>query len=262
MKQAIRAFGIAIYVLWIVVMVFTVTLVYSATQLGVDLDTENSQTSTSGGTVIMSVPFSVTNKGFYDISNLNITTTLEETNGALVSNSSTVVPLISSGNKVDATHKISITLNELTSASLSRLLFNDTEFAVDLILGLSYARVVPLKISTNSTMQWGAPLHNLAIGDIPTPQYHNSSHVETVLPLSFENHSFFNLNGNIRIEIINTSNQKVGSSTIQISAPSQNDYSTQLPLYLLVGSGSLKEARLYFDFPPIFSYGPKVMPIE
>jgi len=212
--------------------------------------------------MILSAPFSVTNKGFYDISDLNITTILQESNGALVSNSSTVVPVISSGSKVDATHKISIRLDKMTSASLSRLLFNDTNFDADLSLALSYARVIPLKISTSlENFTWGAPLYNLTIGDIPTPQYYNSSHVKATLPLSFENHSFFNLDGTVRIEILNTLDQKVGGSTTKISAPSQKGYSTQLPVYISAGSSNFKEARLYFDFPSIFSYGPVVMPI-
>lgn len=251
----------AIYVFWLVVIVFAVTLVYSATQLGVDFDTHNSRTSTSGGAMIVSILFSVTNKGFYDISDLSITTILKENNGALVSNSSTGPLLISHGQKVDATHNINITLSNMTSASLSRLLFNDTNFDIDFSLALSYARVIPLKISTTSAMEWGAPLYNLAIGNIPTPQYYNISHVRAILPFSFENHSFFSLNGNIRIEIVNTLNQKVGSSTAQITAPPERGYSTQLPVYVSVGSGSFKEARLYFDFPSVFSYGPKVIPI-
>jgi len=261
MKQAIRALGLAIYIFWLVVIVFAVTIVYSATQLGVKLDTENSRTSTSGGTMVVSVPFSMENKGFYDISDLNITTIIHESNGVLVSNSSTVVSLISSGSKVDETHKISISLDKMSPASLSRLLFNDTNFDIDWSLALSYARVIPLKISTNSKMEWGAPLYNLDIGDIPTPQDYNISHVQAILPISFENHSFFTLNGNMRIEIINTLNQRVGGSTTHVTVPSESSYSNRLPVYVTKGSGNFKEARLYFDFTPIFSYGPKVISI-
>jgi len=260
MKQAIRALGWATYVLWLIILVFTITAVYSASQLGIALG-EEPKMDTSAGTMTLSLPFSVDNKGFYDISDLQITTIVQESNGALVSNSSTVVPLISSGNRVEAAHKVSVTLDTMTSASLSRLLFYDTNFTVDLSLALSYARVIPLKISTEiKNFTWGAPLYNLAIGGV-TVNPHNSTHVRAILPISFENHSFFNLNGTIRTEIINTLNQQVGATTTTIRAAPQDVYSTQLAVFVSVGSGGFKEVRLYFDFPSVFSYGPKVMPI-
>jgi len=261
MKWAIRALGWATYILWLVIMVFSITAVYSATQLGIGFG-ENSQTSISGGTLTLSVPFSIENKGFYDISDLSITTMIKESNGALVSNSSTVVPLISSGSKVDATHNISIALNNMTTASLSRLLFNDTEFNVDMSFALKYAHVFPLEMSTSfKNFTWGAPLYNLAIGDVQSIELYNSTHIRAVLPLSFENHSFFTLNGTVRTVIVNTLNQKVGGSTTQISAPAQSGGTTPLVVFVSTSPGILKEAQLYFDFPPVFSYGPVVMPI-
>jgi hypothetical protein len=262
MKWAIRALSLAIYVLWLIVIVFTVTAVYSATQLGIDFSGEP-QTSTSGGTMTLSVPFSINNRGFYDITDLNITTIIQESEGTLVSNSSTIVPLISSGSKVDATHNISISLNNMTSASLSRLLFNDTNFNVNMSLALNYARVIPLKISTSfQNFAWGAPLYNLSIGDVTVNSIPgNFTHVRAILPISFENHSFFTLNGTVRTEIVNTLNQKVGDSTTQINVPPKSGGSIPLTVFVSTSYGSLKEARLYFEFPSVFSYGPVVIPI-
>jgi len=257
MKQTIRALGIAIYVLWLIVIVFTATIMYSAFQLAEGVAFGTAQTSTSGGTMTLSLPFSVDNKGFYDISDLNITTILQESNGALVSNSTTVVPLILHSNRVDATHNISITLDKMTSASLSRLLFNDTDFNVTLSLALKYAGVIPLKISMNFTTTWGAPLHNLTIGGIN----YNSTRSIAAVSLSFENHSFFSLNGTMRIEIINTLDLQVGATTTPINVPPQTPYLNPIEVPVSAGYGSFKEVRLYFDFPSVFSYGPKVIEV-
>jgi len=257
MKQAIRALGWAIYVLWLVIIVFTVTAVYSAFQVSVNFG-EQRPPSVSGSDMIFSLPFSVENNGFYDISDLSITTVVQESNGALISNSSTGPILISSGNRVDATHDISISLENMTSAGLSRLLFYDTDLNVDMSLALKYAGVIPLKISTNFTMPWGAPLNNLTFGNIVVIPY-NSTHVRTMLPISFENNSIFSLNGTVRTEIVNTLNQQVGDATTQITAPPQSGYSTTLAVLVPVSS-SLKEARLYFD-TSVFTYGPVVIPI-
>ena len=210
----------------------------------------------------MSVPFSIENKGFYDIADLNITTLIKENNGALVSNSSTVVPLISSGSKVDSAHNISIALDEMTSASLARLLFNDTNFTVDMSLALKYAHVIPLQISTSfQNFTWGAPLYNLSIGDVQSIELYNSTHVRAILPLSFENHSFFTLNGTVRTVIVNTGDQKVGGSTTHVNVPANSGGTTPLAVFVSTSPGILKEVRLYFDFPSVFNYGPVVIPI-
>jgi hypothetical protein len=214
--------------------------------------------------MILSVPFSIENKGFYDIADLNITTLIKENNGALVSNSSTVVPLISSGSKVDSAHNISIALDEMTSASLARLLFNDTNFTVDLSLALKYARVIPLEISTSfQNFTWGAPLYNLTLGDVPSIESipGNFTHVRAIFPLSFENHSFFTLEGTVQTVILNTDDQRVGSSTTPISVPAQSGGTTPLTVFVSTSPGVLKEVRLYFDFPSVFNYGPVVIPI-
>ena len=66
---------------------------------------------------------------------------------------------------------------------------------------------------------------------------------------------------NIAIIIVNTLGQKVGGSTTRIIVPSQNGGTTPLVVFVSTSYGILKEARLYFDFPSVFSYGPVVMPI-
>ena len=257
MKHTIRALGWLIYVLWLVIIVFTATALYSALQLRVDFG--EPQTNTSVGTITMSQPFSIENNGFYDIYNLNLTTIIQERNGTPVSKASTIVRLLPSGRRINSAHNVSINLNDLSSAGLSHLLFNDTEFNIEMNLALRYADVVPFRVSTNYTMPWGAPLYNINIGDVTINPY-NTAHIRVILPFSFENHSFFDLNGTMRMEIINTLNQQVGTSTTPINAPPQSSYSTNLAFLVPVGSASsLKEAHIYFN-TSVFNYGPLVIP--
>jgi len=251
MKQAIRALGWAVYVVWLVILVFTVTVVYSAFQLGVNFG--EVQTSASGGSMILSLPFSIENNGFYEISDLNITTLIHGSNGAPLSNSTTVVGLISSGNKVDAMHNVSISLEEMATASLSRLLFYDTNLNVNMSLALNYAGVVPFKISTNFTIPWGAPLSNLTMGN---PYFRGSS---LFVPIIFENHSFFNLTGTMRLELFDDLNQQVGLATTPMNVPSHGVFNENVEVSVS-GSPTVREARLYFD-TSVFSYGPVVIPV-
>jgi hypothetical protein len=238
--------------------VFTATALYSVFQLRVDFG--EPQTSISGGTITMSQPFSIENNGLYGINDLNLTTILQEHNGMPVSTASTVSHLIPTGGRLDSALNISISLNDMTSAGLSHLLFNDTTLNFEMSLALRYADIIPFRISTNNTLPWGAPLYNLTIGNIIINPS-GTANVGVNLPLSFENHSFFDLNGTVRAEIINTLDQQVSTTTAPINAPPQSGYSTQLQFIVPMGSvGNLKEARIYFD-TSVFSYGPVVVPI-
>ena len=258
MKSAIRALGWLTYILWLAIIAFTATALYSALQLRVDFG--EPQTNTSVGTITMSQPFSIENNGFYDIYNLNLTTIIQERNGTPVSKASTVVRLLPSGRRINSAHNVSISLNGMSSAALSHLLFNGTEFNIEMNLALRYADVVPFRVSTNYTMPWGAPLYNITIRDITVNPYSATS-VKVTLPFSFENNSFFDLNGTIRTEIINTLNQRVSTATALINAPPQSGYSTNLEFLVPVGSASsLKEVHIYFN-TSVLSYGPVVIPL-
>jgi hypothetical protein len=258
MKYAMRALGWLVYVLWLVIIVFTATALYSAFQMHVDFG--EPQTSTSGGTINTSQTFSIENNGFYEIYNLNLTTVIQELTGTPVSRDSTVVRMIPSGRRIDSAHNVSFSLNDITSAGLSNLLFNDTNLEIEMSVALSYADTIPFKISTNYTMPWGAPLYHITIGDASiNPQ--NAADARVILPFSFENHSFFDLNGTMHTEIINTLNQRVGTSTTSINAPPQSGYSTHLEFLVPLGSAStLKEAQIYFN-TSVLSYGPVVIPL-
>ena len=257
MKSAIRALGWLTYILWLAIIAFTATALYSALQLRVDFG--EPQTSASEGSITLSQPFSIENNGFYDIYDLNLTTIVQEHNGPPVSRDSTVIRLIPIGRRINSAHNVSLSLNALILAGLSHLLFNDTNLDIEMSVALRYADVITFKISTNQTLPWGAPLYNINIGDVTINPY-NTAHIRVILPFSFENHSFFDLNGTMRMEIINTLNQQVGTSTTPINAPPQSSYSTNLEFLVPVGSASsLKEAHIYFN-TSVFNYGPLVIP--
>lgn len=255
MRQAIRALGWAANIFSIILLFFTVTAVYSAFRIRPEFGDHS--VSTQGGTLTFTLPFLLNNGGFYDISNLNITTLVKDSDGSLMSSSSTFVPLISRGSNVSVTHNISISLSQMTTENLRRLLFNDSVFDVAASLKLNYAKAIPFEISINSTMPWGAPLHNLSIGDISVSPY-NATHFRAIVPISFENHSFFSLNGTMRLELVDNINRLLGYGTANIDVPSQSGYSFSLEVFVSDPT-NIKEARLYF-ITSIFSYGPVVIP--
>lgn len=253
MKYAIRALGWATAALWILVILFSGTVVYSAMQIGMNFG-EEPEMAVSNGEMIMSLPFSISNGGLYDISELNITTFIAAENETVISRSTTTVPLISRGDTVNETHDISISLDDIVTKNLTYMLFNDINLSVSMFIGLTYAYAIPLTISTDLPMPWGAPLNNLEIGEIsPTPPYD--------LPLSFENHAFFGLNGTINLEIMDSLNELIGSGTTDILVQPGGVYDDTIPVTITGDRSDVAEVHLYFD-TSIFSFGPVVIPIE
>lgn len=254
MRQVIRLFGWTIRIFWVILLVFSVTAAYSAFQIRLGFG--EPYASIQGDTLTSAFPFFINNAGFYDISGLNITTLVKDYNGSLISDSSTFLQRIPRGSNISVTHNVSIELTHMTIENLSHLFFHDSSFDVTANLTLNYANAIPLQIATNFTLPWGAPLHNLNVGDVSVSVY-NATHVIARVPLSFENHALFSLNGTIRLEFVDNQNRWLGSGTANINVPPQSSYRSSLDI-LVLASTDISEAHLFFD-TSIFSYGPMVI---
>jgi hypothetical protein len=153
---------------------------------------------------------------------------------------------------------MSISTSQITTQRLSYLLFSDTKLDVGIALKLIYANAVPFKISMNSTMDWGAPLKNLTLG---LPRYTDTG---IVVPISFENNSFFELNGTMRLQIVDDNNNVLGQEKIiNINVQPKSSYkNTGVDVSISGDPASIREsiggARLYFS-TSVFNYGPVVV---
>lgn len=255
MKQAIRALGWAVALLWIMLLLFTVSAVYSALQIRPSLGEPSA--AASGSTLTASLPFALYNGGFYEISQFNITTQIRDKGGATITHSSTLVPLVSAGANVSITHSMSFSIEQAATSSLSHLLFTDSELEIDAAVRLIYARVFPFEISLNSSMPWGAPFANLTLGSISVTPL-NLTHIRARVPLSFENHSFLALNGTLQLEIVDRTSHVVGRGSTVFNAPSDSRFETNVEIVASGDPADFREARLYFQ-TPFFNYGPLVM---
>jgi hypothetical protein len=257
MKQAIRALGWATTVLWFFVILFSGTVVYSAMQIRMSFE-ESPQVTASNGTLTISIPFTISNEGFYDISMLNITTRIRAENETTLSSSSSFIREIPKGSVVNEVHAITVSLEDIATKNLTYLLFNDADLNMDMLVALTYADTIPLKILSNLTMPWGAPLSNLTIGEISVslqPPYRVN------VPLSFENHAFFSLNGTIRLEIVDSFGNLIGSGAADIFVPAGYSYDETIAVTITDIPTNVAEVRLYFD-TSIFSFGPLVIAVE
>ena len=251
LKSVIRTLAWATYIFWIILIFFSVTAIYSAIQLAQGFRFGEPQATTHDGTATLSLPLHINNAGFYDITNLNLTTSISDSSGTSISNSSTFVQLIPRGRESSITHNISLSAGSMNSSRLSHLLFTDDNLTVDATVTMDYARVIPFALGTNLSMPWGAPLSNLTLGII------SMSGASATVPFSFENHSLFELDGTIRLEIVDNLDNVVGQGTRNILALPQSNYSDSITVGV---SGVPAAERLYFQ-TSVFSYGPVVIPL-
>jgi len=257
MKYVVRALGWATKILWILIIVFLVTSVYSA--MNVRIGFGDPQVVLSNEFVVISIPLFINNTGLYDLSELNITADVMDHNQSLLSTSTTFVPLIPRGSSVETAQNISISLDNIMSKA-QIYLFNDTDFDVNMLAKLNFAHAIPFQVSTNMTIPWGAPLYNFSIGQI-SYNYLNLTHQEAIILISFENHSpYFGVNGTMQVEIYNDNNEPLGASVSDLNVPSYSSYNGQVGIIVdlskITGRG---EVHFYFE-TSAFSFGPVVMP--
>jgi hypothetical protein len=257
MRYAVRALGWATKIFWIFIIAFLVTSVYSA--MNVRMSFGEPKLFISSGFVVISVPLSVNNSGLYDLPKLNVTVDVMEYNGSLASTSTTLVPPIPRYSSFETARNVSMSLDDIISKA-KIYLFNDTIFNVDMSMKLKFADAIPLQISMNKTIPWGAPIYNFSVGQI-SYDYYNVTHQRVIIPLSFENHSpYFGVDGTMRVEMYNASHGFIASGTSNLDVPSHSKYEGQVELIVdilkLTPSG---EIYFYFE-TSVFSFGPVVMP--
>jgi hypothetical protein len=250
MKIAIRMLSIAAIVLWLVILFFSVTAVYSVMNLGINIGEVQMLPSSNG--ITFSLPFSIINNGYYELADLNLTTRVTDADGTVLDLTETFVPSIPRNSNVNATHTISVDLDRILSMNHVSLLLNESSFNVEIFAALNFARAVPVQLSTNATIPWGAPFAHFSTGTISVSP-HNSTHVEATIPVNFENHAIIDITGTLKIEVYSDSNQHIASGTTSINAPSQQKYAVDVIAYArqqdaskLTGSGKI---HLIFETP-------------
>ena len=250
MNIAIRMLTITTIILWIVILFFSVTAVYSVMNVGINIGEVQMLPSSKG--IIFSLPFSIDNNGYYELADLNLTTRVTDPDGTVLDLTETFVPSIPQGTNVNASHTIPIDLDTIMSMGLLPLLLNDSSFNVEIFAGLNFARAVPVQLSANITIPWGAPFAHLSVGSISVSLY-NSTHSEVAIPVSFENHAILDITGTLKLEFYNSSDEQIASVMTAISVPSQQSYADRLLVYTrlhdiskLTGSGNI---HMIFENP-------------
>ncbi len=228
MKIAIRMLGIATIILWIITIFFIVTSVYSVLQLGLTIGAVQMFPSSEG--INFSLPFSIANNGYYELADLNLTTRVTDLNGTVLDQSNTTILSIPQGTTINQTHTVHIDLDTIMSMDHVPLLLNDSSFEIEVFTALKFARAIPIQISTNATIPWGAPLSHFSVGKLSVSSF-NSTHGEATTPVSFENHAVLDLVGTLKMEFYSASRELIASGETTINVPSGKSYDGEINSY-------------------------------
>jgi hypothetical protein len=249
--------GIATTFFWIFLIAFFVSAVYSVKD--VHFDFGGPQVSlTADNEMVFSLPVSITNRGFYNIGSFNISTEISDKEGFTITRGSTFIPVINKNDVATVTHNMTIDVNGLLQRD-QNYLFNDTELKIYEAVSMRIADVIPVQASTNLSMPWGAPLHNFSLAE-PAYAPYNLTHFRVTVPISFENHAFFDLVGDMRIRMYNSTGARVGRARTSLEAYANSPYNGFIEFYVsMTGTTPTGRFEVYFS-TSIFDYGPLVIP--
>ena len=222
-----RILSISTFVLWVIIIFFFATSVYSVMNLRVEAGQVEMVPSGSG--ISFSLPFSIDNGGYYELSGLNLTTRVTDPNGKVIDLTETFIPSIPQGSMVNSSHTVSVEVDEIMSMDHVTLLLEDDEFLIEIFAGLEFADTVPVELSLNTSIPWGAPFANFFIGDISVTQI-DETRARLSIPMSFDNHAVLDISGTLTLELYNDNEEFIASGTNAIDVPSQGGYRSALLL--------------------------------
>lgn len=256
MQIPIRMIGIATMFFWIFLIAFLATAVYSVKDVAFDFG-EPQMNINANEEMIFSLPVTIINRGFYNIGAFTIVTQILDNDGLSLVKASTLVPLIGKNDAASVTHNMTVNATELLQQD-QNLLFNDADLRIYAAVGMQIAEVIPVEASTNFSMPWGAPLYNFTLGE-PAYAPYNFTHLMVTVPISFENHAFFDLAGDMRIRMYNSTDARVGRARTSFEAYANSPYDGFIEFYVST-SGVTPTGRfeVYFD-TPVIDYGPLVI---
>ncbi|MCK4433898.1 hypothetical protein KAU92_00290 [Candidatus Bathyarchaeota archaeon] len=253
MRQTIKALGWAIIILWVITLLLPITIGLSLLKF---LEQPNAigfrepVVSFSNGEFSLFAPFYINNTGYYDLSNINITILFRSDNET-VSTFSTVLPNVPAGTMVNSSYNISFGLEEIVSMSTD-LLTEDTSLNLGVSIFFQVAHVIGVGVSTNITIPWKAPLHDLTISEVS----YDPSSQKFSLPVSFKNNAYFTVKGTVLVEVYNNRGELVLSIDKDLDVHSNSFFQglfeitiDPLIVHELIENGMV---RVYFENTQIF----------
>jgi hypothetical protein len=256
MDIPIRMIDFATAACWIFLIAFCATAAYSTKDLGLDFGNPR-MAITTDNRILVSLPLSIANNGYYSLRSFNFSTKLLSEDGSTIAQGSTLIPTIGIGEKVSILHNLTLDIDDLLHSN-QEFLFNDTQLNITESIGMVIGEVLPVQASGNISIPWGAPLYDLKLEE---PQYSavNYTQMQVMVPMSFDDHAFFDVIGEVYLRMYNSANQLIGLGQSMIDAAPHSHYDGQIDLNVAVSSIT-QTGRFELDFQTsLFSFSSKVI---
>lgn len=201
--------------------------------------------SLSGGSTQVSIPISLTNGGYLPLSGVMITANVTDSSGNLIIQGAAGPVNVAPGEKSDLSITAALDPSKLSAAEVRSLLTSSQALAVKVHAESSLPPFVSLTADAVSSLAWGAPVGNLAVG-IPTLKLNNATSVGLAVPVSFSNNnSLLSLAGSVAVTVKNLTGAVVGSGSLQVSAPPHSAYSATAKVSISVPQS--QASHLFFN---------------
>jgi hypothetical protein len=142
------------------------------------------------------------------------------------------------------------------------LIFNDSELQMNTTVRMNTANWMPVQISSNLAIPWGAPFYNFTIGTpnfLPQSGASLGTYYRIVVPISFENHAQFDFAGTFRLRMYNSTNMSIGNGEITFVAPQGSAFKGHLEMEVPASGVSGNGHFEVLLATPFFNYGPLVV---
>jgi hypothetical protein len=261
MKVPIRMITVATSFFWIILIIFSVSAIYSMKDIRLYLGRPQI-TTTPDNELVLGFPIGIVNNGYYNLDDFNVSTEIQDVQNSTMAQGFTFIPVIERGQTVNNTLQMSINVTDMLQTR-QNLIFNDTELQVNATVRMKAAELISLQVSSNITVPWGAPLYNLTFG---TPKFtvqiapNSTKYYRVDIPTTFENHASFDLNGTAQLNIYSNRNTLTGTGKIVIKAPQQSTYQADLELDVPVADTTTNGRFEVFFAALFFNCGPLVIP--
>jgi hypothetical protein len=210
MRQSIKILSWTITISALLLALFLITVFYSASLL---LNNESVrvgefQQKIFEEDLILSMPITLNNTGYYDITNFHISTTLKDSEDIVLTQDNLTISQILKGQAESITHNITVSLKDVQS-----LLYEDILFKIETSVSFRYAYSLGFNIRMiNMSIPWGAPLYNLQLEEANIVSL-NESQIMIEITLNVENHYPLDINGVLNYKVYNETGASVGSGT-------------------------------------------------
>jgi hypothetical protein len=256
-KVPIRMISIATSFFWIFLIIFCASAMYSMKDIKLSLG-EPYPRLAPDNEFVLSLPLVIVNRGYYNLGYFNVSTNIVGENGLTVARGSTFIPVINKGESVNTTHYIRLNLTDLLNTYES-LFFNDTELLINATVSMKAAELIPVQVSSNLSVPWGAPLYNFTLG-LPelTACFEPDSTpcCRAIISIDFENHAFFDVNGTVQVYMYNSMNALIGEGQTHIDAQQHLPYHGSLELRVPPDNVTANGHLEVFFATSLFNYGP------